>query len=296
MHLFVGLVIDTILIGSLYGLFSLGLTLVFGVLDIANFAFAATSMAGGYTTWDLMEKYQYNVAPALLLSGVAGAVVGVVTYFVAIYPIFRRRDTHFFAPLLTTLAVNVILVDLITVWFGPSVQIFITKLPTAGFYFEGQFIGVIPLVSILVGILLAMGLWFLTKRSRFGLAARAVQSNRRMAELIGIHVPRTMLWTLVISSVAAAFAGSLIAVSYDSISPESGTTLLFLAFAIVILGGLGSIVGAVVVAYVLAAVDVTAITLLPGAYQNVILYGIVLVVIVAQSMGLFGKSKTIERV
>jgi branched-chain amino acid transport system permease protein len=290
------LALDVVLIGSLYGLFSLALTLIFGVLDIANMAFGATSMIGAFGAWFAIEKAGWPLWTGMLAAVAAGAAVGAIVYSVAVYPLFQHnKRVHFFAPLLTTIAAAIIITNAAEILFGPSDQAFnrlpIATISVAGLALSGLTIGAI-VASLVIGALL----WWLVERTSLGLRIRAVQSNRRVAALFGISVPTVMLQTFIISSAIAGLAGALIATAYDTVSPHFGETLLFLSFAIVMLGGLGNVRGALVAAFLIAAVDVAVVTLLPSEYEQMIAYGIVIVAVAAQSRGYLGARASVERV
>jgi branched-chain amino acid transport system permease protein len=293
--MWLALLIDAIVIGSTYSLFSIGLTLIFGVLGIANMAFGAVSMVGGYATWYLLSHTSAPLAVAVIFAGVAGGVAGLVTYAIAIYPLERKHSTAFFAPLLTTIAAGFIFINIVENVFGVTGETF-SRLPTTVVHAGMTSIGILQIVSTVVALSLAAVVWYVVKRTTLGLRMRAVQSNRRMAGLYGVSVVSIMAVTLVISSACAGIAGSLIALTYDVLSPESGQTLLFLAFAIVMLAGLGNIRGAVIVSFCVGVVDVAGVRFIGSQYEDVITYGVALVAIVVQSYGLLGKKLESSRV
>jgi branched-chain amino acid transport system permease protein len=254
MDTFVLLTITGLGLGAMYFLIASGLSLIYGLMGVLNFAHGAFLTIGGYATWwftDRLDGTIESLAPrfliAALLGLVAGAVVAALVELVLIRPLYRRHIEQ----VLVTVGLSLALVALIQGVWGPTERIF----PAPGWLFETTTIleARIPnnsFVELGTAVLVLLGLLAFLRYTRYGLIIRAGVENRAMVTALGIDVKKAFTLVFAIGGVAAAVAGILSGVHFGGIDPHQGTALLIFAFIVVVIGGLGSIVGSAVAAVI----------------------------------------------
>jgi branched-chain amino acid transport system permease protein len=252
MDTFILLTITGLGLGALYFLIASGLSLIYGLMGVLNFAHGAFLSVGAYGTWWFSTKLddqigslplRFLVSAALGLA--AGAVVAALVELVLIRPLYQRHIEQ----VLVTVGLSLALVALIQAVWGPTERLF----PAPNWLYETTGIGgaSIPnntFVEILVAVALLVGLMAFLRYTRYGLIIRAGVENRAMVTALGINVKRAFTLVFAIGGVAAALAGVLAGVHFGSIEPHQGTSLLIFAFIVVVIGGLGSIGGSAVAA------------------------------------------------
>lgn len=256
--------VNALSIGSLYALMAVGLAMVFGILRLINFAHGDLMMVAAYfAAFALFANAPLGVALLLMVAGTV--IVGLVMERVAYRPIRGAPDV---ATLLTSFAVGQILqnsVLLITRLLGRPIQIaFPAPKMLSGVVTLGQItIPRLNVVSLVVGIVALLLLSFFITRTTAGLSMRAAAEDLPAAQLMGININRVIALAFAIGSGLAAIAGLLFAVQAGQINPYMGFTPVLKAFIAAVIGGFGSIAGAVVGGYVLGALEVV-LTALPG--------------------------------
>lgn len=248
-------IVNVLSLTSFYVSFSLGLAMIFGVLRIVNYAHGEIYMVGGYSLW-LVVSLLNGVVPgpvvmvaALFLSAVVGAAIGVMLQGV----IFRPLRDRAFSIFMATLGVSYILQSLVVLTVGATGRSISPLFPGftrfSGAIFPNQRIFVFCMTLFLVG-----ALYLFLMRTSYGRKIRAVAQNPRGAMLQGINLRQVNLWTAVIGAVLASVAGTLMA-SVVSINPYMGNEAIWRAFIIIIVGGIGSVPGAIIAAVIFATTD-----------------------------------------
>jgi branched-chain amino acid transport system permease protein len=248
---FVLLTITGLALGAMYFLIASGLSLIYGLMGVLNFAHGAFITVGTYATWFSETKLdaigssplRFLVAAAIGLA--AGAVLGALVEIVLIRPLYLRHIEQ----ALVTVGLSFVLIALVEAIWGPTERIY----PTPKWMYETTTIlgAQIPNdrfveIAAAAGVLLAL-LGFL-RYTRYGLIIRAGVENRAMVTALGIDVKKAFTLVFAIGGVAAALAGVLAGVYYGSVDPTQGTSLLIFAFIVTVIGGLGSLTGAAVAA------------------------------------------------
>ena len=276
-------------LSSFYLCFALGLAVVFGVMRIINFAHGELYMLGAYSAFLSVAVMGPMIGPlpAYLASFVVAAAVtgglGALIYFGIIRRLQDRPLTIFIA----TLALSYMLQALVVQMFGPVGQTLVSPLP--GVMKLGEALLPLSRVFVIVGIsLLSVLLWLLLMRSGLGRSIRAVAQNPRGALLQGVSVTRIGLVTLVIGSAIAGISGAIMA-PIAGITPFMGAAALWKAFIIIIVGGIGSIWGAVAAAVLFGVVDTLMSTVGAGQYLALMNALIMLMVLSLMPGGLFGE-------
>lgn len=298
--------LNGVFVGSLYALFALGYTLVFGLLDVLNLAHSEIFMLGAVVSYSLVALHGVPFVLAVPLGVVAGGVMGVVIEFVALRPL-RRRGAPPIAALISTVGLALILVSLVEqatpssalswLWRDGAndVQYPAGKVPERIWHLAGLTLPVDKVTILVLTLLLMALLAFVMTRTGAGRAVRAVAENPRAARLLGVNVDRVVLWTLVVSSALAALAGILFALALNDISPYIGRDQVELrGLAVIVLGGMGSIPGTFIGGFILGILE--AITILTiGTDVRAVGFVALFVMLIVRPNGLLGR-RTIERV
>jgi branched-chain amino acid transport system permease protein len=254
MSTFVLLTITGLGLGAMYFLIASGLSLIYGLMGVLNFAHGAFLSVGAYSAWWFSDKLSgaiESVVPrflfASLLGLVAGGVLAVLVELVLIRPLYLRHIEQ----VLVTVGLSLALVALLQGIWGPTERIF--EVP--GWLYETTSVlgAEVPndrFVEIGVAVAVLLGLLAFLRYTRYGLIIRAGVENRAMVTALGIDVRKAFTLVFALGGVAAALAGVLSGVYFGAIDPERGTSLLIFAFIVVVIGGLGSIFGSAVAAVI----------------------------------------------
>lgn len=271
-------------LGSLYAMFALGLALVFGVMGLVNFAHGEFIMAGGYALVVLAGA----PLPLLIVGTLACAVfLAVATERVAFRPL---RGANAPTLLVTSFAVSFLLQNLAMLIFGTVPKSTNVSSALTGDWMIGQIrIERLDLVTLATAMLLLGGLATFLRRTRVGLQMRASAENFTMARLLGVRANRVIAAAFMVSGVLAGAAAVLLVAQTGSVSPTMGVTPVLLAFVAVVIGGMGSLGGAVLGAYLLGALTVALQVALPlelRPYRDAFLYLCVFLILVFRPGGL----------
>jgi len=269
-------------LGSQYVLVALGLTLIFGILDISHFAHGHMYMIGAYLLYILMVLGGVNYWLALIICMAALAVAGVIVERVIYRPLQGSPSINSFIA-----AIGMILfLEALVRGIQPT-SLNVPKPIDRTVTFLGITMEVQRLIVIAGAIIFIVLLQLFIKRTRLGTAIEAMAQDREGAALVGISVSRMSALTFAVATALAAAAAVLMApVAY--IAPEMGSVLVLKAFVIVVLGGLGSIKGAIFGGYLLGILEALAIAYISSAYKDVFAFGVLIIILAIRPTGLFG--------
>jgi len=276
--------VNGLAIGSVYVLIALGLTVVFGILGIAHFAHGSVAMFGGYLTFTFGERFGLPFFAAMGLAMVAGAVVGLLIERLAYRPV---RDAPHINAFIIALGLTMMIEGLNLLTFGAD-QVVIQTPYRSVFNVGGVVIAELRLLVILTACVLVGVIALLMSRTKTGKSVRAVAQNRQAAVLMGVNVNQVSLVVFGISSSLGVAAGALIG-ALLAIAPGVGEGLAIKGFAVLILGGLGSIPGAIVGGLILGVSEAMAAGFISSAYKDVIAFLVMIVVLLFRPEGLLGK-------
>src|SRR3954467_15077135 len=271
--------------GSFYALLSLGLAIIFGLLNVVNFAHGALYMLGAFVAWFLLEKAGIGYWPALLLAPVAVGLLGA-----AIERTLLRRLAGLdpLYGLLLTYGLALILQGLFLNYFGSSGLPY--EMPAqlqGGQALPFMFLPNYRVWVIGVSLILCLGTWAVTEGTRIGSWLRAATENASLVSAFGINVPRMVTITYALGVALAAMAGVLAAPIYR-VSPLMGADLIIVVFAVVVIGGMGSILGSIVTGFGLGVLEGLTKVFYPEA-SNTVIFVVMAVVLLVRPAGLFGK-------
>lgn len=285
-------VVNSISLGTVYAIFAVGYTLVFGVLRILNLAHAAVYMVGAFVALYLVLAFGLPIVLALALSMLLCGVLGIALYYLVFKPIRERNVPLQEAELLmliASIAASHIVISLTRLIVGVNVM----RFPPQPFAermlsFGSIQISGLQLLILGVSLLLMLVLQLLVSRTAAGRAMRAVAENDRTASLLGVNVERVILLTMFVSCALGAAAGVLISLQTNSLWVHMGDIVELKALSIIILGGLGSIAGAFVAAILIGFIDVFSTAYISSLWKDAIIFGILFGTLIVKPSGLFG--------
>jgi branched-chain amino acid transport system permease protein len=271
--------------GSFYALMSLGLAVIFGMLNIINFTHGAQYMLGAFAAYFLLNSFGINYWVALIVAPIAVGFTGVIIERVFLQWLYKLDHLY---GLLLTFGLALIIEGLFRNYFGSSGLPY--RVPDAlqggqnlGFMFLPNYRAWVVVFSLVV----CFATWFLIERTRLGANLRAATENPTLVRAFGINVPRMITLTYGFGVGLAALAGVMAAPIYN-VSPQMGSDLIIIVFAVVVIGGMGSIMGAIVTGFGLGIIEGLTKVFFPEA-SNTVIFVIMAIVLLIRPAGLFGR-------
>jgi branched-chain amino acid transport system permease protein len=283
--------------GSIYALVALGYTMVYGVLKLINFAHGEVYMVGAMVGYYAAHALGVAATPSLgallivmLVSMLACGLLGALIERVAYRPL---RGAGRLAPLITAIGVSLLLQNAGQLVFGADPKFFPTLLRSEELVRVGGIaVSNIQVVVLATAVALMAGLQYVVQRTRFGRAMRAVSYDAPAAALMGVPVDRVILGTFVLGSMLAAAAGILVGLSNPKIDPLMGLMPGLKAFVAAVLGGIGSVPGAMVGGLLLGVIETLVTGYLSSTYRDAIAFVILVLILLVRPTGLFGAPQT----
>jgi branched-chain amino acid transport system permease protein len=279
-QLFIGLVN-----GAFYALLSLGLSIIFGLLNLINFAHGAFYMLGGFVAWALLDFLGLGYWPALVLAPLVIGLLGVAWERASLKRLYKLDPLY---GLLFTFGLALMFEGLLTLRFGSSGERY--NIPAAlqgsfdvGFMLLPYYRAWVLTVSLIVCLLT----WFVTERTKLGSYLRAATENPGLVQAFGINVPRMVTVTYGLGVALAGFAGVLAAPMYR-VNPKMGSETIIVVFAVVVIGGMGSISGSIITGFALGLIEGLTKVFYPPASDTVV-FALMALVLLVRPAGLFGK-------
>ena len=277
--------LNALQLGSIYALIALGYTMVYGVLRLINFAHGDVFMIGSYLALFLAAYFHFPLWIILPLAFLAIGLLGAVIERLAYRPL---RAAPRVSAVITALGVGLFLETITLATVGPEPRKF-PSLIALDMYKIGTLTTTnVQLIIVAVSIVLMAGLDRFIMKTRTGMAMRALSFDKTFAPLLGINVDRIISCTFIIGTGLAAVAGIFVGLAYPIIDPYMGIMVGWKAFVSAVIGGIGSIKGAVVGGFLLGAVEILSAAYLPSTYKDMICFGLLLVVLLVKPSGLFG--------
>jgi len=271
--------------GSFYAMLSMGLAIIFGLLKIINFAHGAMFMIGAFVTYGLLQVFGLNFWFALVLSPL---IVGGFALILEATVIRRIYKLDILYGLLLTFGLAQLMQGTMTHYFGSSGVSYnapdlLSGVLNLGFMYMPVYRGFVIFAAIIV----CFTTWFLIEKTKLGALLRAATENPTLVQSFGVNVPRLIAFTFAGGVALAALAGVLAAPLY-SVNPDMGSELINIVFAVVVIGGMGSIGGAILTGFGLGIIEGFTDVFYPQA-SAVIVYVVMAIVLLARPAGLFGK-------
>jgi branched-chain amino acid transport system permease protein len=292
MTTFLQQLVNGLSLGSIYALIALGYTMVYGVLRLINFAHGDVYMVGAYVGYYLSRKLQgrepsiLSAVLVMLGSMLACAVLGALIERLAYRPV--RREARL-TLLITAIGVSLFIENVAQLLFGADPKFFPSLAPSADFIVAGVRLTSEQLTVIAVSVLLMVLLRFFILKTRTGKAMRAVSFSLDASKLMGISTDRIIAITFALGSALAAAAGVLIGMQIPKIDPLMGILYGLKAFVAAVLGGIGSVPGAVLGGLLIGISEVMVVGYLSSTYRDAIAFGILILVLILRPQGLLGR-------
>ena len=272
--------------GSFYALLSLGLAVIFGMLNIINFTHGAQYMMGAFVAFFLLQHAGLNYWFALLIAPILVGIFGMIIERTMLQWLYKLDHLY---GLLLTFGLALIIEGAFRNYFGSSGLPYAMPDALRG----GQNLGFMFLPNyrawvIVASLAVCLGTWFVIERTRLGANLRAATENPTLVRAFGINVPRMITFTYGFGVALAAFAGVMAAPIYN-VSPQMGSSLIIVVFAVVVIGGMGSIMGAIVTGFGLGIVEGLTKVFFPEA-SNTVIFIIMALVLLVRPAGLFGRT------
>ncbi len=278
-------VLNSLQLGSIYALIALGYTLVYGVLRLINFAHGDVFMVGSYAALLCAVCFHLPLVVILPLTFAAIAFLGVLIERLAYRPL---RSAPRVSAVITALAVGLLLETLMLAGVGPEPKHFPALLPTV-VYALGPFTTTnIQLVIVIASVALMIVTDLFVEKTRIGMAMRALSWDKTIAPLLGIDVDKIVSITFAFGAGLASIAGIFVGLAYPVIDPYMGIMVGWKAFVSAVVGGIGSVRGAVIGGFLLGAVEIMSTAFLPSTWKDMIVFGLLLLILLIKPQGLFG--------
>lgn len=272
--------------GSFYALLSLGLAVIFGMLHVINFAHGALYMVGAFIAWLLMIHLGIGYWPALVIAPLVVAAFGVLIERTMLARIAKMDPLY---GLLLTFGLALVIEGVFRHFYGVSGQPYpappsLQGGTNLGFMFLPTYRGWVVVASLVV----CLGTWYAIERTKLGSYLRAATEKPQLVQAMGINVPALVTLTFAAAVALAGFAGVLAAPMYQ-VNPLMGSNLIIVVFAVVVIGGMGSILGAIITGFGLGIVEGLTKVFYPEA-ANIVIFVIMAIVLLVKPQGLFGKA------
>jgi branched-chain amino acid transport system permease protein len=281
--------INALSLGSVYALFALGFTLVFGVLGVINLSHGAIFMLGSYAALLMVSKFAMPLWVAMLLAMLITGTLGLIVDFLVLRPLRKRNAPHL-SPMIATIGVAIMITNISQGIFGAENKRFpFGTIPEDSIAFGNLHLTAVQLAIVLISFALMMVLLVVMRRTQLGRALRAIAESPKAAYLLGINVEGLFLLTSFAAAALGGAAGVLVGLSFNAISPFMGQPMLHKGIAVIILGGMGDIRGAMIGGLFLGFAEVMSVAYLSSDFRDAVAFGLLFLILLVRPSGLFGK-------
>ncbi|XME03049.1 branched-chain amino acid ABC transporter permease [Lachnospiraceae bacterium C1.1] len=282
--------INGLSLGSIYAIIALGYTMVYGIAKMLNFAHGDFIMVGCYVVFTIVSTMGLPPLAGIVVSMLICTVIGVVTEKIAYKPL--RNAGSPLAVLITAIGVSYFLQNAALLIFGADTKAFSSVISWEGLNLAGGQLKIqgVTIITIVVSLLILAALQTFIYKTKSGQAMLAVSEDKGAASLMGINVNKTISLTFAIGSALAAIAGVLMCSAYPSLTPYTGAMPGIKAFVAAVLGGIGSIPGAMIGGLILGIIEILGKTYISSQLSDAIVFGILVIVLLVKPTGILGKN------
>ena len=287
---FLNYFISGLSLGSIYAIIALGYTMVYGIAKMLNFAHGDFIMIGCYMIFTIVSTMGLPPVAGIIVAVIVCTILGVTTEKVAYKPL--RGASSPLAVLITAIGVSYLLENAALLIFGADTKSFTSVISWSGITLAGGQLKIqgVTIVTIAVSLLILVFMQLFVHKTREGQAMLAVSQDRGAATLMGINVNKTISITFAIGSALAAIAGALLCSAYPSLTPYTGAMPGIKAFVAAVLGGIGSIPGAMIGGLVLGIIEILSRTYISSQLSDAIVFSILIIVLLVKPTGILGKN------
>jgi branched-chain amino acid transport system permease protein len=279
-------VLNGLILGSTYALVAIGYTLVFGVLNLLNFAHANVFALGGFLLFAALVSFGLPFPLGVLLVLVAGLALGYLTELLCFRPAARRKDE--LTPAIASIAFGLVLTEVVAKVWGSEPLRLPPLLDAVSLSLGDLQVSGVQALILALSLVLMAGLDLMLRRTRLGFSLRAAAENREVAQLLGVDIRSTVLLAFMLSGALATLAGVLVSARLGLADPNIGLSYGLRALAVMVIGGLGNVRGAMLAGLLVGFVDVFTLAFLSQAYSGVGAWVLLIVVLLVKPSGLLG--------
>lgn len=275
-----------LLLGGLYGIASVGFSMIWGVMGIINLAHTAFIMVGAYVTVLLYARFGLDPLTSMPLAMATTFLLG---YALQSLILNRVLKTSLLLSLVVSFGVNLAIVDLFSLVFSSDVRSVNVSYAQSSIEIAGRLLPVVRLIAAALSVLLGLALYIILQRTRMGQAILATALDREVSSLMGLDPLRVYALTAGVAAATAGATGTLASMIFP-VTPTMGVTFLGAAFVVTVLGGVGSVEGCIVAGFLYGLTQSWAAYFLGPSTQDLVAFGLFLLVLVARPQGLFGRA------
>ncbi|MBE2243456.1 MAG: branched-chain amino acid ABC transporter permease [Burkholderiaceae bacterium] len=281
--------VNALSLGSVYALFALGFTLVFGVLGVINLSHGAIFMIGAYAALEVVTRFDLGLWGALAAAFFVAGGFGLAIDWLVLKPLRKRNVTHLI-PMIATIGLAIFFNNAAQGIFGAQNLRFPTELiPHQQLHFLGVQISVLEVAIVALSFALMGALLIVMRKTQLGRALRAIAESPKAAALLGINVEGLFYLTSFTAAALGGIAGLLIALYSNAVFPLMGQPMLHKGIAVIILGGMGDIRGALIGGLFLGFAEVLSVAYIGSSMRDAVAFGLLFLVLLLRPQGMFGK-------
>lgn len=287
--------INGLTLGSTYALVALGYTLIFGVLEIINMAHGAIFMFGAFVGLMTVVYYNGSVITAIIAAIAVTIILGLLLEWFALRPLRGKKGVTHLSSLISTIGVSIFLENLAHKIFGAETQPF--PIPFNNITFEVGTVRIslvqILIFAIAVAVMVMLQIWL--GKTKYGKALRAAAENLETASLLGVNTKKIVIMTVMLASALGGLAGVLVGMGFNAVAPTMGISMGLKGLAIIILGGMGNVPGAMAGGLILGVTEVFAVAYGDSAYRDAVAFGMIILILLLRPQGLFSSGQPVRR-
>lgn len=292
--MFLQQLVNGLMLGSTYALVAIGYALIFGVLRLLHLAHGEVFMVGAFAGLELVLWLHAGPLVALLGGLIGSAVIGMLLEFVAFRPIRRRGNSHL-APIVSTIGAGLVIQEVMTKLFGSEQTAFPVRFGQTEYHLAGVSFSTTQLFILGIALVAMLALHLFVTRTRYGIAMRATSENLQIAAVLGVDIDRIVLLTFALASALGGLAGVLVGLNFNAISPYMGVEMGIKGMAVMLIGGLGSIYGAMAGGLILGVAEVLSVAYLSSSLRDGFAFGLMILILLLRPRGLFATGAAFER-
>jgi branched-chain amino acid transport system permease protein len=283
-----------LMLGGTYALVAIGYSLVFGVLRLIHLAHGEVFMVGAYIGLEVMLALHVGPIAALAAAILGTALLGILLELIVFRPI-RRKGGSFLAPMVSSIGAGLILQEVFTKIFGAEQSEFPAELGNDVYHLGPVIVSTTQVFIMAIAVVSMIVLHLFVSRTRYGMAMRAAAENTEIASILGINTDAVIMLTFAVASALAGIAGVLVGLAYTAVSPFMGISMAVKGLAIMLVGGLGSIYGAMVGGLLLGIVEVLCVAYAASSYRDAVAFGLMIIILLLRPRGLFATGVSTDR-
>lgn len=276
-----------IALGSIYALTAIGFTMVYGIVRLINFAHGDIYMMGAFFAYTAIVYFGLPLVPSFLIGMVCAALLGVLIAKFAYTPVFNAPKINLF---LCAIGTAIFLENFAMLIWGPETQSFPTMIENKVYALGGLKVSKLQVVILLTSIFLVLILTYIVKRTKIGRAMRCASQDMTAAKLMGINTDKVIFFTFALGSALGAAAGTLVAMYYKAVYPMMGFSAGLKAFVAAVIGGIGSIPGAMLGGLIMGIAESLGAAYISSGYRDAIAFIILIIILLFKPTGLFGNT------